>query len=265
MSKMDAVVPTKLSLDAKFKFRCHKGIKCFTKCCSNIEILLTPYDVVRLKKRLGMSSDDFLGKYTYMKIDENSSHPFAILKMSDNDDRTCPFPNDEGCAVYTDRPANCRYYPVGQGTIKKESGKDGPVLEEFYFFVNEPHCYGFHEKKEWTIASWRVDQEVDHYDKVNRDWKPIQLRKNLPSSPDLDPKKQIQFYMASYNLDKFRDYIFESDFLNVFDIDEETVEKIRTDDVELIQFGVKYIKFIMMLEQSLTLKKDAGKYKKNNE
>ncbi|HDH53218.1 MAG TPA: YkgJ family cysteine cluster protein, partial [Nitrospirae bacterium] len=122
MSKMDAVVPTKLSLDAKFKFRCHKGIKCFTMCCSNIEILLTPYDVVRLKKRLKMSSDDFLGMYTFMKIDKNSSHPHAILKMSDNEERTCPFLTDEGCTVYTDRPANCRYYPVGQGTIKKESG-----------------------------------------------------------------------------------------------------------------------------------------------
>ncbi len=260
MSKMDAVVPTKLSLDAKFRFRCHKGIKCFTHCCSNIEILLTPYDVVRLKKRLSMTSDDFLGTYTYMKTDDTSSHPHAILKMNDDKERKCPFVTDEGCSVYTDRPANCRYYPVGQGTIKKE-GENGPVAEEFYFFIKEPHCYGHHEKKEWTIESWRKDQEVDLYDRINSDWKALQLRKNLPSSPELDPKKQIQFYMASYNLDKFRDYIFESNFLNVFDIDEETVEKIKTDDVELIQFGVKYIKYVMMLEESLTLKKDAEKYK----
>ena len=68
--------------------------------------------------------------------------------------------------------------------------------------------------------------------------------------------------MASYNLDKFRDYIFDSNFLNIFDIDDETVEKIKTDDVELIQFGVEYIKYVMMLEESLKLKKDAEKYKK---
>jgi len=260
MSKMDAVVPTKLSLDAKFRFRCHKGIKCFTHCCSNIEILLTPYDVVRLKKRLAMTSDDFLGTYTYMKTDDKSSHPYAILKMNDDKQRSCPFVTDKGCSVYTDRPANCRYYPVGQGTIKKE-GEKGPVAEEFYFFIKEPHCYGYHEKKEWTIESWRRDQEVDLYDRINSDWKALQLRKNLPNSPELDPKKQIQFYMASYNLEKFRDYIFDSNFLNVFDIDDETVEKIKTDDVELIQFGVKYIKYVMMLEESLTLKKDAEKYK----
>ncbi len=261
---MDAVVPTKLSLDNKFKFRCHKGIKCFTRCCSGIEILLTPYDIVRLKKRLGLSSDEFLLNHTYMKKDEKSSHPYAILRMSDDEERRCPFVTDEGCTVYSDRPANCRYYPIGQGTLKKD-GKDGPVEEEFYFIIREPHCYGFHEKKQWTIASWREDQEVDLYDEVNRGWKALQLRRNLPGHPELDPKKQAQFYMASYNLDKFRDFIFDSNFLNIFDIDDETVEKIKTDDVELIQFGVKYIKYIMMLEETLKLKNDAEKYRKVKE
>ncbi len=263
MSKMDAVIPTKLSLESKFRFRCHKGIKCFTSCCKDIEILLTPYDVVRLKKRLNMSSDDFLGRYTRMKTDEKSSHPYAYLRMNDDEEKKCPFVTEDGCTVYTDRPANCRYYPIGQGTIKKE-GKEGPFQQEFYFFIKEPHCYGYHEKKQWTVDAWRKDQEVDLYDGINREWKAIQLRRNLPSEPELDPRKQIQFYMASYNLDKFRDFIFGSEFLNVFDIDDETVEKIRTDDVELIQFGVKYIKYLMMLEESLKLKKDAEKYRKKD-
>ncbi len=262
MSKMDSVVTEKYTLDTKFNFRCHKGIKCFTHCCSNIEILLTPYDVVRLKKRLGMSSDEFLGKHSIIKIDEQSSHPYAILKMNDDEQRKCPFVTDEGCTVYTDRPANCRYYPVGQGTLKKD-GKDGPYSEEFYFFIKEPHCYGFHEKQRWTIDSWRKDQEVDLYDSVNRGWKALQLRRNLIGQPELDPQKQSQFFMASYDLDKFRDFIFKSNFLNIFDVDAETVEKIRTDDVELIQFGVEYIKYVMMIEESLKLKQDAEKYRKD--
>lgn len=261
MGKMDHVVPERHTLNKKFKFRCHKDIKCFTQCCRNIEIQLTPYDVVRLKNRLNISSSEFLDKYTYMKIDEKSSHPYAILKMLDDADRKCVFVSDEGCAVYTDRPSNCRYYPVGHGTIKKEV-KDGTVEEEFFFFIKEPHCYGFDEKKKWTIASWREDQEVDRYDEVNREWKSVLLRKNLPGQPGLDENKQFQFYMASYDLDRFKRYIFESDFLNVFDVDNETVEKIRNDEVELIQFAVKYIKYVMMLEESLKVKKDAEKYRK---
>jgi Fe-S-cluster containining protein len=265
MSKMDVVVPTKLSLDAKFKFRCHKDIKCFTNCCKNIEILLTPYDVVRLKNRLEITSDVFLDTYTYMKIDEKSSHPYAILKMADDEEKKCPFVTGEGCTIYTDRPANCRYYPIGQGTFKKD-GKDGrPVEEEFYFFIKEDHCYGYHEKKAWTIDSWRKDQEVDLYDRVNREWKTLQLRKNLPGQAELSESKQFQFYMASYDLDRFRKYIFESDFLNVFDIDDETIEKIKNDEIELIQFGVKYIKYVMMLEETLKLKEGADKFRKKSE
>jgi uncharacterized protein len=253
MSKLDKVVHEKYGLSSKFKFRCHKDIKCFTKCCSNIDILLTPYDVLRLKNRLKLSSAEFLSNYTYVKIDEKSSHPHVMLKMKESAEMECPFVTPEGCTVYTDRPANCRYYPVGQGTFKKETEK-GTEEEEFYFFVNEPHCLGFNEDKGWTIESWRVDQEVDLYDRLNREWKGLQLRKDLPGHPPLDDKKQAQFYMASYDIDSFRNFVFESKFLNVFDIDEETVEKIRNDEVELMQFGFRYIKYVMMLEETLKVR-----------
>ncbi len=261
MSKMDSVDLTKVPIDTKFKFKCHKDIECFTKCCSNIDILLTPYDVVRLKKVLKLTSEVFLEAYTYMQVDPVNSHPQAMLKMGDDKDKKCPFLSDDGCQVYEDRPANCRYYPVGQGTMRKE-GKDGePENEEFYFFVKEDHCLGYKEDQEWTIKSWREDQGVDEYDRVNATWKALQLRKNLPGK-QLDDNKQFQFTMASYDLDRFKKYIFESEFLNVFDIDEETQKKIKEDEVELIQFGVKYLNFIMMLEQSLKLKPGADKYKK---
>jgi hypothetical protein len=68
--------------------------------------------------------------------------------------------------------------------------------------------------------------------------------------------------MASYDMDRFWKFVFESDFLNVFDIDDETVEKIRNDEVELAKFGVKYIQYVMMLKESLKVKKDADKYRK---
>jgi len=258
MKKMDMVEPVKLSLGSKFKFRCYKGIKCFTRCCSNINILLTPYDVVRLKKRLGLSSEEFLEKYTYMKVDEQSSHLYAMLKMNEDEERKCPFVTPDGCTVYTDRPANCRYYPIGQGTLKREN-ENGVYNEEFYFFIREPHCYGYHEKKQWTVESWRQDQNVDLYDSINKEWKTIQLRRNLMGQPPLDENKQMQFYLASYDTDRFRRFIFESNFLNVFDIDDETVEKIKTDDVELIKFGAEYIKYVMMLEETLKVKEEVLK------
>lgn len=100
---MRAVEPTKLALDTKFKFGCHKGIKCFTKCCSRVDILLTPYGIVRMKRRLGISSEEFLEKYTRVHMYEKTSRPYAMLKMMDDEEKRCPFVSPEGCtSILTD-------------------------------------------------------------------------------------------------------------------------------------------------------------------
>lgn len=255
MLSMKAVEPVRLTLEARFKFRCHKGIDCFTNCCNNIEIMLTPYDIVRLKNRLGVTSGEFLNDYTYVEIEEKSSHPFVFLKMEDAAERKCPFVTEQGCSVYSDRPANCRYYPVGQASLKKMSdAADTPVTEEFYFMVKEQHCHGFKEDKEWTIRSWREDQEVDVYDDMNRGWKEILFRRNLPGAA-LDDKKQKAFYMASYDVDRFRDFIFGTKFLEVFDVDQERMKRMKSDETELMKFGFDYAKYILMLEETLKVKK----------
>lgn len=259
LPSMKDVEPTKLSLETRLRFKCHKRIKCFTKCCSNINILLTPYDIVRMKKRLGISSEEFLEKYTYMEIDDKSSQPLVRLKMLGDNEKKCPFVTPDGCTIYTDRPANCRYYPIGQGILRKEAD-EGPVNEEFYFFIREPHCLGYQEDTEWTIQSWRDDQEVSLYDEMNREWKEIQLRRT-PFAKELDSNKQAQIYTASYDMDRFRRFVFESRFLEVFDIDREEIEKIKTDEIALMKLGFKYIKYLLMLEETLKVKKEYSKNK----
>ena len=255
MLNMKSVDPIRLSTNAKFRFRCHKGIDCFTKCCSNIEIMLTPYDIVRLKNRLKLSSGEFLNDYTYIELEDKSSHPFVFLKMNKDSDRKCPFVTDEGCTIYEDRPANCRYYPVGQASLKKKDDTITELItEEFYFFVKEDHCHGFSEDQEMTIGHWRDDQGVDVYDEMNRGWKEILFRRNLPGNA-LDEKIQKAFYMASYDVDRLRRFVFESPFLQHFDIDPARLEKIRNDEIELMKFGFDYTKFILGMEETLKTKK----------
>jgi hypothetical protein len=258
MFNLNVVQPTRLDPESTFKFRCHHGVSCFTQCCSNISIMLTPYDVLRMKKRLGITSQEFLEKYTITRVDDKSSHPYAYLAMTETEDRTCPFlgTKEVGCTIYEDRPVTCRYYPVGQATMKTaaESADNPPVHEEFYFFVREEHCKGYDEPNQWTVNSWREDQGAEHFDAMNREWKHLLMRRELPGQPKLDEKKKIQFYMASYDLDNFRSFIFESKFLDIFDIDAETVEAMRSDDVALMKFAFTYIKYVMMMEQSLKLK-----------
>lgn len=263
MFNMKAVEPRQLDLDSRFKFKCYKGISCFTRCCSNIDILLTPYDVLRMKRRLNMSSEEFLEKHAVLRVDEKSSHPYAYLRMNDEPERKCPFlVVPDGCTIYTDRPVSCRYYPVGQGTLKKRD-EDGKIFhEEFYFFVKEPHCKGYEEPDEWTVASWKDDQEITHYDEMNRQWKEILMRRNLPGQAQLDDKKKIQFFMASYDLDKFRRFILESRFLQVFQIPEAESQAMKDSDEALMSLAFRYVKFILGMEETLKVKEDALKEKK---
>ena len=51
---------SRLTSGSPFKFSCSPGISCFTECCQDVSIVLTPYDVLRLKNCLGISSDEFL-------------------------------------------------------------------------------------------------------------------------------------------------------------------------------------------------------------
>ena len=56
------------------------------------------------------------------------------------------------------------------------------------------------------------------------------------------------FFLASYNIDKFRQFVFESSFLDRYVIDEETIEKIKKDEIELLKFGMKWLKGIFFKE-----------------
>jgi uncharacterized protein len=247
------VEPVERTLDSTFKFRCHKDISCFNKCCRHTEMLLTPYDIIRMKKRLGLTSGEFLEKYTHTYIDEKSAHPFAVLKMLEDEEGKCPFLTPEGCGIYEDRPANCRYYPIGKGVMIKDTA-NGPTPEEFFFFIREPNCRGYDEESEWTIDSWRNEEGADVYDEMNKEWAEIQLRRDNPGKPKLDTSNQPLIYMASYDMDRFRKFVFDSGFLNLFDVDPEELERIKTDDVALMKFGFKYLKYILMLEQTLKVK-----------
>lgn len=252
MKSMKDVRPIQMGLNSRFKFKCYPGIPCFTECCGRIDIALTPYDIIRLKHRLGMRSDEFLRTYTRMEIDEKSGLPLVYLLMPAENNYKCAFVTPEGCTIYSDRPCACRYYPIGQATLQREEGLEG--IEEFYFLIKEPYCQGHAEATEWTVASWRVDQEPDLYDEMNREWKAMMLRRDSNARQAIDEKKQQLFYLASYDLDNFRRFVFESRFLEIFDVDPQTQAAIREDDIALMKFAFNYLKYLLVIEQSMTVK-----------
>jgi uncharacterized protein len=250
--RMASVTPVRLSPKSEFSFKCHKGVKCFTQCCRDINITLTPYDIIRLKNRLQLSSEVFLAMYTVPRILEKTDLPMVTLKMMDDDLQSCPFVTEKGCIVYKDRPTTCRYYPIGVASL---SHQPRPGEEEFYFFINEPHCLGFEEDKDWTVLEWRKDQGVDIHDEINAGWTDLVVRKrSFPPNLKLTEESKKMFFLISYNIDKFKQFVFESSFLDRFDIDPDEIETIKNDEVALLAFGLRWLKSMLFKDNRFRMK-----------
>lgn len=258
--KAACIQPVRLSKKSRFQFKCHKDVACFTKCCRGINIILTPYDIIQLKNRLGLPSEEFLAIYTEPHILEKTDIPVVSLKLLDDDQQSCPFVRDEeGCIIYEDRPSSCRYYPLGAATLQHREDHE-ETDEGFYFFVQEPHCLGFEEEHEWTVAEWREDQGVETRDSINAEWTDLVVRKrSFPVNIKLTDQAKQMFFMVSYNIDKFRQFVFESTFLQRYPTDAQTIEKIRSDEIELLKFGIQWLKSVLFKPGEVPEDQDAMK------
>ena len=237
--------------DRKFRFACNKALPCFTKCCANLNLVLTPYDILRLKNRLGISSEAFLEKYTETDIRKHPRFPMMTLKMNRNQTGRCPFVTKDGCDIYEDRPGACRIYPLGRAAMKVDKEKDA---REKYFVVQEAHCLGFDEERVWSVKEWMASEGLSDYNAMNDQWlEIISSPKSLGNKEEI-PRKLQMFSMASYNLDKFRAFLFNSRFFSLFEVPEDLKEKLRSDDVSLMLFAFDWLKFSLFGEKTIKVK-----------
>ncbi len=248
----------RLSETSRFKFKCHPGVACFNDCCGDVNIFLTPYDIIRLKKNLGISSEDFLSKYTLSPFDEKLKYPIVLLKMEDDEKKSCPFVGPEGCRVYPDRPWSCRMYPLGLASPK---GDDETGNKEFYFLLQETTCRGFGENHEQSIADWIKNQGIEEYNKQGDFFKELTLHEKLQRQP-LPPEKIEMFFTACYNLDTFRRFIFGSSFLQKFEVEPQIQQKIKDDDVDLMKFAFNWLRFSLFGEKTMQVKGEVLSQKK---
>ena len=244
----------RLGADDKFKFACHPGVSCFNNCCADVNIFLTPYDVLRLKNHLGISSQEFLDKYTQLVADRSQQLPAVQLVMTETETKHCHFVDfEKGCSVYENRPWSCRMYPVGQASPKEQEGRDD---EKFFFLLQEEICKGFEEGKTWTIAEWMKNQGVSEYDEFGELFKEVMFHDFFEQGKVLTAQKIDMFFLACYNVDRFKDFIFDTTFLKRFDVDPSRLEKIKTDDEELLKFSFDWIRFSMFGDKTLQVRED---------
>jgi hypothetical protein len=234
--------------DEPFRFACSPAVACFNECCRDLNQFLYPYDILRLKKRLGLSSGEFLERYTNPHIGPQSGLPILALKTTDNERFTCPFVTENGCRVYSDRPSSCRTYPLVRAISRsRESGK----ISERFMLLNEPHCLGFNEPKEQTVRQWIKEQGIETDNPINDKLMEIISLKNRLLPGPLDLKSRHLFYVALYDLDNFRKQIFNNNLFGGFKVNPQKLETARADDTALLEIGIEWVKQSLFKEEAL--------------
>ena len=228
----------RLTLKDRFCFSCHDGLSCFNRCCRNKHLPLTPYDVLRIKNHLGLHSDHFLSEYAVYRVDADSGFPILSLKMS-GPDAVCPFVTPKGCAVYENRPTACRLYPLGRSSRPDGSSNE---IEEFYSLLPAPKCLGLQEDQIWTVSQWVENQGLLPFNQMNDQMLQIVFHSDRNHHGILDQSQQQKVMVSCYNLDVFREFVFETPFLKQFGVNQETADQVKRDDAVLLDLGFSYLK-----------------------
>ena len=152
-------------------------------------------------------------------------------------------------------------YPLGMASPKEEQQA---ASDDFFFLLKEEVCRGFDEDNEQSVREWIEDQQISLYNEMGKGFKEITLHSYFQEGKNLTPQKMEMFFMVCYNIDKFRAFVFGSTFLDKFDIDEKTREKIREDDVELLKFGYGWLKFALFGEKTMKVKTDVLESKRKD-
>jgi Fe-S-cluster containining protein len=226
---------TQLPPGKRFRFRCHPEVDCFTECCRMLELVLTPYDLLRMRYATGLTSQQLLDRHVILEQEPGEPFPRLYLGMVDDGRASCIFVAKTGCTIYPHRPGACRTYPLGRGVRCRRNGE----IAEQYVLLQEPHCHGYREENLQDIAEYIADQELAAYHRSNDKVAAI-LQHEAIKSGFVPSAKQIEFFLlALYNLDTFRDKLRNGQL---------TEYQARTpgpapfaDDEDLLDYGIELV------------------------
>ncbi len=237
-----------LGASSSFCFDCHPGLDCFTNCCSDVNVVLTPADVLLLARRTGLSTREVLDRHTLTPITKELHLPVVMLRMGPEPERRCPFVTAQGCSVYEARPWACRMYPVGMALPPARAGVEP---EPTWFLFEDGFCRGGAQPRTWTVEGWRRDQGLEDREPLERGFRELVGHPWFIGGRQLDPRRIEMFFMAAYDLDTFREFLFTTTFLERFELDRALVEALRHDDHALLRFGFRWLRFALFGEPTV--------------
>ena len=184
-------------------------------------------------------TDRFLEEYTDQHIGPETGLPVVTLKNVPKEGFKCIFVSSDGCRVYSDRPSSCRTYPLARMLARsRETGQ----IDIQYGLLVEPHCQGHDQNRKQTVHEWITSQDVGIYNEINDRMIDIISVKNRLLPGPLDAASRSIFHMACYDLDTFRPYLENNYTSRQLNLNPESWQAILEDDVELLKFGLIWVK-----------------------
>lgn len=218
-----------LTLTDAFPFACRNTLPCFTQCCGDVNIYLTPYDILRLRRTLKIGSAEFLAKYTRHFLARVTHIPVVQLEMDPNTLR-CKLVTEDGCSVYEDRPWACRMFPLDLTT------KEG----EFSIIAAKERCFGLMEPSTQTVDEWLSNQAIAPYMEMERAFHFVMPEKFQPGAKMEEGLGRLIF--LAYDLDRFAQLLDDSRFRKFYGIDDEMLQAVKAEDVALLRLAFRYIR-----------------------
>ena len=242
-----SLIPELLTDDTLLQFDCHPGVACFNACCKAADITLAPHDILRLKQHFQLSSSEFLDQYTVPFQAEGDGTPGVKLKTDEN--KVCVFMREQGCSVFANRPAACRYYGLG---LLSHRAQDSAEDKQYYFRNKEAFCLGWEQHKTQPIRDYRQAQGLPEYDEINREWMQIMLKKRSagPTVGKPTPLSFQLYFMASFDLDRFRRFVESAQFAKVYILSDDTRETLK-DDIALQKFAFRLLRQVLFAEETI--------------
>ncbi len=251
-----------LGPDDTFQFGCHSKLACFTRCCADVNIFLTPVDVLNLARKLSITTGEFLERHAIIPITKELQLPVVVLRMGEEPEKRCPFVNDDnGCGVYEARPWSCRMYPVGMAMPPARAGVEPQPI---HYLFQDDFCDGGQEAETWTVASWRENQGLGAHEELEEGFQQIVAHPWFIGGRQLNVKGIEMFHTACYDIDKFRRFVFDSTFTQRFELEDEYLEELRTNDEAMLRFAFRWLRFALFGEPTMKVRDDAAKAGRNS-
>ncbi|MCK7503854.1 MAG: YkgJ family cysteine cluster protein [Desulfobacterales bacterium] len=184
--------------------------------------------MMRLKQRLGIGSDEFLDRHADVVLRPGSHFPDVLLRMSDERrSAPAPFSTPSGC---TRLPGPAGHLPdlsarAGPRPRRRERAGRGAIL---FPAAGVLHGGSGGERLDGPGGgSGTRRPRSTHWMTVR--WAQVRRRFDRdPWGPEGPEGKRARMaFMAAYNVDRFREFVFASSFLKRFKINPELVAKIR--------------------------------------